>query len=322
MKARDTVLAAFVIIVWGLNFAVIKFGVSEIPPLLLGASRFIFAAFPAIIFVKRPSVSWKYIITYGLTMGVGQFSCLFYAIHIGMPAGVASVVLQAQAFFTILFAGILFKERVKTSQLVGLIVAGLGLVFISGDFGLQHSISIPMDAFLLTLVAAAFWGLSNIVIRQASLEAASQGTQLNMLSMVVWSSLVPPLPMLAASLLLEKSKLVELSFNGIHVSAIFSVLYLAFFATLMGYGLWSMLLAEYPAQKIAPLSLLVPVIGLITAQLALNERLATVQWIGGVIIIIGLMITNFSSLAAKRQRLSGFKSKGEGNGCKRGLDSR
>lgn len=299
MKVRDVALAIFVVIVWGLNFAVIKFGISEMRPLLLVALRFTFAAFPAIIFVKRPTVSWKYIIAYGLTVGVGQFSCLFYAIYIGMPAGVASVVLQAQAFFTILFAGILFKERVTVSQMVGLVVAGLGLVLISGNILSQQETSIPYGAFLLTLVAAVFWGLSNIVIRKASLDATSKGRKLNMFSMVVWSSLVPPLPMLAASFIIEKSNLMEFSFESIHASAVFSILYLSFFATLMGYGIWSMLLAKYPAQKVAPLSLLVPVIGLGTAQLVLGERLSVEQWLGGAIVIVGLIVTNFSSLVAK-----------------------
>lgn len=299
MKARDIALAAVVIVLWGINFTVIKLGVNEIPPMLLVALRFIFAAFPAIVFVKRPAVGWKYIIAYGLAVGVGQFSFLFYAIHIGMPAGVASVVLQSQAFFTILFAGIWFKERIRIGQIVGLILAGMGLLFISGNIGNQQASTIPMGPFLLTLVAAFFWGLSNIVVRQASNEAAAQGTKLNMFSMVVWSSLFPPLPMLIASLILEKPDLIWHALWGINALSIFSILYLAIFSTLIGYGIWSTLLSKYPAQKIAPLSLLVPVVGLITAQLFLGEELSVVQWAGGVIIIGGLLVSNFSSRLGK-----------------------
>ncbi|WP_295238342.1 EamA family transporter [Veillonella sp.] len=300
MKLRDIVLALSVIVVWGLNFAVIKWGVSELPPLLLVALRYCLAAFPAILFVKRPQVKLSWILAYGLTVGVGQFSCLFYAIHIGMPAGVASVVLQAQAFFTILFTALIFKEHIKLNQLLGLVVAAMGLVFISGAIGAANSASIPLGAFLLTLLGAAFWGLSNIVVRKISLIAAAENKPLNMLSLVVWSSLIPPIPMLLASLYLEKAQLELLSFDSISGSAIFSVFYLAFLATIMGYGLWSMLLAKYSAHKIAPLSLLVPVVGLLTAQFILGERLALIQWMGGGIIIIGLMITNFGHVFAKR----------------------
>lgn len=300
MKLRDIVLALFVIVVWGLNFAVIKWGVSELPPLLLVALRYCLAAFPAILFVKRPQVKLSWILAYGLTVGVGQFSCLFYAIHIGMPAGVASVVLQAQAFFTILFTALIFKEHIQLSQLLGLVVAAMGLVFISGAIGFANSTSIPLGAFFLTLLGAAFWGLSNIVVRKISLIAAAENKPLNMLSLVVWSSLIPPIPMLLASLNLEKQQLALLSFDSISGAAIFSVFYLAFLATIMGYGLWSMLLAKYSAHKIAPLSLLVPVVGLLTAQFILGERLALIQWMGGAIIILGLMITNFGNVLAKR----------------------
>ncbi|KAF1682496.1 EamA family transporter [Veillonella sp. R32] len=300
MKLRDIVLALSVIVVWGLNFAVIKWGVSELPPLLLVALRYCLAAFPTILFVKRPQVKLSWILAYGLTVGVGQFSCLFYAIHIGMPAGVASVVLQAQAFFTILFTALIFKEHIQLSQLLGLVVAAIGLVFISGAIGAANSTIIPLGSFLLTLLGAAFWGLSNIVVRKISLIAAAENKPLNMLGLVVWSSLIPPIPMLLASLYLEKAQLALLSFDSISGSAMFSVFYLAFLATIMGYGLWSMLLAKYSAHKIAPLSLLVPVVGLLTAQFILGERLALIQWMGGAIIIIGLMITNFGHVFAKR----------------------
>nr|WP_276538715.1 EamA family transporter [Dehalobacterium formicoaceticum] len=175
----------------------------------------------------------------------------------------------------------------------------MGLLFISGNIGNQQASTIPVGPFLLTLVAAFFWGLSNIVVRQASNEAAAQGTKLNMFSMVVWSSLFPPLPMLIASLILEKPDLIWHALREINAFSIFSILYLAIFSTLIGYGIWSTLLSKYPAQKIAPLSLLVPVVGLITAQVFLGEELTVVQWAGGVIIIAGLLISNFSSLLGK-----------------------
>lgn len=210
MKLRDIVLALSVIVVWGLNFAVIKWGVSELPPLLLVALRYCLAAFPAILFVKRPQVKLSWILAYGLTVGVGQFSCLFYAIHIGMPAGVASVVLQAQAFFTILFTALIFKEHIKLNQLLGLVVAAMGLVFISGAIGAANSASIPLGAFLLTLLGAAFWGLSNIVVRKISLIAAAENKPLNMLSLVVWSSLIPPIPVI--SLVVFRESAVRTSF--------------------------------------------------------------------------------------------------------------
>src|SRR5690606_35559224 len=112
MPLKDWLAALVVIVAWGSNFVVIKYGLSEIPPLLLGALRFMLVAFPAVFFVKRPNLPWRIIVLYGLTISVGQFSFLFTAMYVGMPAGLASLVLQSQAFFTILIAAVFLRERV------------------------------------------------------------------------------------------------------------------------------------------------------------------------------------------------------------------
>jgi O-acetylserine/cysteine efflux transporter len=122
-----------------------------------------------------------------------------------------------------------------------------------------------------------------------------------MMSMVVWSSLIPPLPMLAIALLLDKPETLLHALSNINGLSVFSIIYLSFFATLIGYGIWSTLLAKYPAGKVAPLSLLVPVFGLITAQIVLKEQLSLVQWMGGIIIILGLLITNFAASVMKKK---------------------
>lgn len=300
MKIRDLIFALIAVIVWGVNFTVIKLGVGEIPPMLLVSLRYIAASLPLIAFVKPPKISWKYVLAYGLTVGVGQFACLFYAIHIGMPAGVSSVVLQSQAFFTILLDAVFFKESLKASQVIGLVVSAAGLFFVNGNIGSGKASAIPTGAFFLTLLAAVFWGVSNIIARHASKQVASRGETLNMFSLVVWSSLVPPIPMLAIALLLDKPSTLLHAVSHLNALSIFSILYLAFFATLIGYGIWSSMIAKYPAGKVAPLSLLVPVVGLITALIVLKEQLSIMQWLGGVIIIMGLLITNFGYPVIKR----------------------
>jgi len=127
MKKRDLMLALLVVVVWGANFTVIKLGLAGLPPMLLVALRYTFAAVPAIFFVKRPEIGWKYIFAYGMAVGVGQFSCLFYAMNIGMPAGTSSVILQAQAFFTLIFAAVLLKEPLRIFHTLGLLIAAVGL---------------------------------------------------------------------------------------------------------------------------------------------------------------------------------------------------
>ncbi len=293
MKRRDLILALLVVMLWGGNFTVIKLGLSGVPPMLLAALRYVFAVFPAIFFVKKPSIQWKYIIAYGMAVGVGQFSCLFYAMDIGMPAGISSIVLQSQAFLTPLFAAILLKESIKGSQIIGLTVAGIGLCLIGGIIGDSGLSSVPFGAFLLTLIAASFWAISNIILRYAKNEAEAQEKTLDMMGMVVWSSLVPPIPLIGIALLLDSPEVLMNSFSNINFISVFSVLYLALCATLFGYGVWSSLMGKYPAAKVAPLSLMVPITGLIVSQIVLKEQLTSMQWIGGIVIILGLLITNF-----------------------------
>ena len=295
MKRRDLILALLVVIVWGANFTVIKLGLAGLPPMLLVALRYTFAAVPAIFFVKRPDIGWKYIIAYGMAVGVGQFSCLFYAMNIGMPAGTSSVILQSQVFFTLIFAAVLLKEHLRIFHALGVIISAIGLFFISGNIGSGQMSSLPLGALFLTLLAAAFWGISNIIVRFASKQAAAQGKTIDMFGLVVWSSLVPPLPLFIFALILDSPETLLNILLGLSGQSIFAILYLSFLATLFGFGLWSFLLSKYPAGKVAPLSLLVPITGLITARTVLGEQLMPIQWLGCGIIILGLIISNFGS---------------------------
>lgn len=293
MNRKDFALALLVATIWGANFTVIKLGLDGVPPMLLAALRYVFAALPAILFVRRPAVNARYWITYGLTVGVGQFGCLFYAMHIGMPAGVASVVLQSQAFFSLMFAAILLRESVSGSQLAGIGIAAMGLYLVGHNYGGTNVFAIPPAALLLTLAGAAFWGISNVVVRKATASAASQGVRLDMLSLVVWSSLMPPVPLFLLALLLDTPKKVVGAIAALDGISMFSIIYLAFGATLFGFGAWSKLLSRHPTNQVAPLSLLVPVTGLLTARLVLGEQLSMLQWGGCLSVIIGLVVSTF-----------------------------
>lgn len=293
MNRKDIALALLVVTIWGANFTVIRVGLDGVPPMLLAALRYVFAAFPAVLFVERPAVNLWYLIAYGLTVGVGQFGCLFYAMHIGMPAGVASVVLQSQVFFTLAFSAMLLHESVSGSQIAGLGIATIGLYLVGHSAGDTGSYVIPLMALLLTLSGASFWGISNVIIRKATASASSQGTRLNLFSIVVWSSLVPPVPLFLFALLMDKPNNVIESIIALDVVSIFSIIYLAFGATLLGFGLWNKLLSRHSANKVAPFSLLVPVTGLLTANLVLGEHLSPLQWFGCLFIIIGLLVSTF-----------------------------
>lgn len=128
MSRKDGVLALLVVVVWGLNFVVIKVGLHNMPPLMLAGLRFMLVAFPAIFFVARPKVPLNLLLGYGLTISFAQFAFLFCAINFGMPAGLASLVLQAQAFFTIVLGAFTFGERLHGKQLAGIALAIFGVL--------------------------------------------------------------------------------------------------------------------------------------------------------------------------------------------------
>ncbi len=304
MKSRDMGLALLVVTIWGASFTVIRLGLDGVPPMLLAAMRFALAAVPAVIFVRRPAIELRYLIGYGLLVGVGQFGCLFYAMHIGMPAGLASVVLQSQAFFTLALAAIFLKESVSTSQVSGVAVAAGGLFLIALGGSGAGLTALPLGALLLCLAGAACWGGSNIIVRKASAAAMQRGESVNMFSLVVWSSLVPPIPLLVLALQLDSLQTMEMAVRQIDAASILVFFYLSFCATLFGFGAWSSLLSRYPTASVAPLSLLVPVTGLLTASVVLDEHLSWLQWGGCLAVLCGLAITTFG-LPRKSMKVRG-----------------
>ncbi|CEJ96118.1 Permease of the drug/metabolite transporter (DMT) superfamily [Caballeronia glathei] len=288
MSPKDLLLASVVILAWGVNFVVIKVGLHGVPPMLLGALRFALAAFPAVFFVKRPKVPLRWLLAYGLTISLGQFAFLFYGMYVGMPAGLASLVLQAQAFFTLIFAAMFLGERIRPASLAGLAIAACGLALI----GMQGGHAMTFAGFMFTLAAAAMWALGNVVTKRMG--------PVDLVSLVVWGSLIPPLPFLGLSLVFEGPARIEASLASIPMLSVFAIAYLAFVATLVGYSLWGKLLARYPASQVAPFSLLVPVIGLVSAALLLGEGLTPMQIAGAALVMAGLMVNVFGGWIVAR----------------------
>lgn len=288
MKTTDLLLALLIVCVWGANFTVIRIGLDDMPPLTLAALRYVLAAVPAILFIRRPRIPFSYLISYGLCVGFGQFGCLFYAMHLGLPAGISSVILQSQAFFTFFFGVALLKERITARQLSGLSLSMAGLYLVARSPGMSGQL--PPLALILALAAAGCWGFSNIIVRKVNSYCQSKGEQLNILGLIVWSALVPPLPLFALGIALTSTKEALFAMTQLDGHAFAAIAFLAYGATIFGYGGWSRLLARYPANRVAPLSLLVPVAGIITARLVLAEQLALLQWCGCALVLGGLAL--------------------------------
>lgn len=224
---------------------------------------------------------------YGLTISFGQFAFLFSAIKFGMPAGLASLVLQAQAFFTIVLGAFAFGERLQGKQLVGIALAVFGvLVLIEASLNGQH---VGMLGFMLTLAAALSWACGNIFNKKIMQHTSRPAV----MSLVVWSALIPIVPFFLASLILDGPTQMIHSLVEIDMTTILSLVYLAFVATIVGYGIWGSLLGRYETWRVAPLSLLVPVVGLASAAVLLDETLTGLQLLGALLIMAGLYINVF-----------------------------
>lgn len=291
MNRRDIGIGLIVAILWGLNFIAIKLGLANVPPLLLAAIRFVVVCLPAIFFLPRPPVDWRWLIALGLTINVGQFAFLFIGIKLGMPAGLSSLVHQSQAFFTLAIAVLLIGETWHWNHLVGLIIAASGMVVV----GLQQGASMTAAGFWFTLAASASWGAGNVIMRRATQGVPS----FSMVSLVVWAGAVAILPLTLLSLGIEGLAAWKVAWDSVNWITVVSVIYLAYFSFLGGYGLWGKLLSRYPAAVVSPFALLVPVIGMSSAALFLRETFSLGQIMGALLVMTGLVVNVFGGRLEK-----------------------
>lgn len=279
MPRRHVALAVAVAVVWGVNFVVIHEGLGDFPPLLFAALRFTLMAFPAILVVGRPNVPWRWVLGVGAFIGAGQFGLLFVAMDRGMPAGLASLVLQLQAVFTIALAVVFLGERPRRAQLLGAAVAFGGIAIIAAG----RAEGVPLLAVALCIGSAASWGAGNICTRQARAP--------DPIALLVWSSLVPPIPLAALSLSVEGPTEIADAFAHVTLGGIGALLYVVVLATAFGFGSWTYLMRHHPASQVAPFTLLVPVFGIAAAWVALDEVPTVLEVVGAVVVLGGLALT-------------------------------
>ena len=276
MPRRHIVLALAVAVVWGVNFVVIDVGLGSFPPLLFAALRFTLVAVPAVFVLPRPPVALRWVLGVGIFMSAGQFGLLFTAMHDGLPAGLASLVLQLQAVFTIGLAVAWLHERLRPGQVAGAAIALAGIAVI----GVGRASAVPLGALALCIGAAASWGIGNICNRRAAAPDA--------LALLAWSSLIPPLPLLGLSVALEGPNRIGTALSGLHAGGVLALAYVVIVSTAFGFGSWTWLLRRHPASRVAPFTLLVAPIGIVTAWVARGERPNPAELLGALVVLIGL----------------------------------
>jgi O-acetylserine/cysteine efflux transporter len=282
MSVSHLAAALLMVIIWGFNFVVIRWGLDSVPPLTLTLVRFILAAFPALLIVKPPRAPWHLVAGYGVFAFAVQFSLLFGGMAIGMPAGLASLVIQVQVFFTIGLVMLTTHERAKPPQLAGAAIAGAGLLLVA-----LHLPPGTLGGFALTIGAAASWATANLIVKRIPGERP--------LAVVVWASAAAAIVMLPIALLLDGPDKVIATVRAMHFAAWLGVAFQAWPTTLLAFGIWAWLLRRHPAALIAPFTLLVPVVGMTCAVLLLGEPLAWWKLAGAAFVLAGLALNVLAS---------------------------
>jgi len=293
MSTRHRLLGLTVAVLWGLNFIAIHAGLGHFPPLFFAGLRFAVMAVPVIAFVPRPRVRLRWFLLYGIGFGTIQFTFLFLAMAHGMPTGLASLVLQASAPFTVILGVALLGERLSRRQIAGIAIAVGGMGLIAAD-RLMHGATAALVPVLLTLVGALGWAFGNLGSRKA-LEGTPAGSgPSEALRLTLWMSVIPPIPMFALSMLTEGPtagwSAVGSSFDHSGLIALAGLTYVVLLGTIAGSGLWTYLMSHYPASRVAPFSLLVPVIGLTASWAVLGERPSILEIAGAVVVIGGCFL--------------------------------
>lgn len=278
MLKKHLSLAVLVTLVWGVNFPITKLGLRAIDPFVLTGIRFALAALPLVFFIKRPAVKFSYVAAYGFIFGLGMWGVINYGIQVGVSPGIASLIIQLSVFFTMGWGFLLFKEKIRGAQMLGAVLALIGL---AGIISTQEGNHAVLGVMLIVLSAVA-WSVGNVIIKKSGVK--------EIFSFMVWASLIPPIPLFLTAWLMHGSAAFEGLQASLDLTAVLSILFQVYLATHFAYWGWNSLLKLYPVSTVAPLSLLIPVFGITSSMLILDERISTPNLISIGIIIVGLAV--------------------------------
>jgi O-acetylserine/cysteine efflux transporter len=275
MPPRDIALVMIVVLAWGSNFTAMKIALDEVPPLLFVGLRFAILI-PLIALFARPA-PWLAIIGIGALINTGQFAFLFSAMNADVTAGLASLIIQSQAPMTIILTALFFGERVHPVQALGIALAVVGLAL----FGFAGGGNITVIGLALVLTGALSWALGNLILRRLP--------GVNMTALFIWASLVPPLPMLALSFIVEGDTPMQ-TIAAMSATGWAAVIYVAVISTVIGYSIWGTLLSRHKAADVTPFALLIPVVGVSVAAVMLQERISGYEALAGGVVLAGLAL--------------------------------
>jgi len=287
MPVRDIVLLLLVVLSWALNFLTSAYALREIPPLLFTGLRFALLALPLAFFVKRPAPGqWPRLIAVCLCIGVLHFGLSFSALKAAGDLSSPAIVLQSYVPMTAVLAWWLLGERFawRTGVAIGLSFAGVLVL------GFDPLVLDKPMAVVLMLISAAFLALGTVLMKGLrGLDAYSQQG---------WTALIAVLPLIGLSMAVEPGGLAAL--GSVSWVAWLGVVYAAFVSSLLGHGLYYVLVQRHPVAKVTPWLLLVPVFAIALGVVFWGDRPGPRLWIGGTMVLGGVLIIALRSLAKSR----------------------
>jgi len=277
VKPADVFLAVLVAVIWGLGFVGSRLALDELSPALMTALRFSIAALPC-LFLRRPNVPWTVLIAISGTLFLGQFLAQSWAIAHGVPVGLASVIVQSQALFTVAFAVIAFREIPTGIQVAGIAVAALGLLMIGGTVGFDFSVL----AFAVLMTAPVSFAIGNLLLRQAR--------EVPMFDLFAWLCLVPPLPLFALAFAVDGPQATWHALWQMSLTGWVSMLFVGAISTSIAYWLWGRLLRDHTAAQVVPFALLVPFVGSAASSVVFGETFGPLRLTGMLTVVGGIAI--------------------------------
>lgn len=279
MPFNHIILTVVMIVLWGLNFICIKIALQEIPPFLLVFLRFFFSAFPFVFFFEKPKGRRVDLVLYGVFTFAFQYIFLFYAMKIGAPPGISSLLIQTQALFTLILASTFLREKISFQKWLGVFIAFIGIIecgfFLKGELNFNH--------LFFILFASFSWGAGNLFSKRLKAK--------HPLGLVVWGSLCALPFVLIASLLNDGPEAMLHLFTEVHLKTIFAVSYIVYISTLVCFSIWGFLLSKYKSADIAPLTLFVPIVGFLSSYFVFEEQFTVPKCVASLFIFIGLWLS-------------------------------
>ncbi len=277
MTFKDTLIASLVPIFLGFGFVIAKPAMEHFPPILLMGLRFTFAASILIWWFPIPRGYLKQIFIASLIANTLQYSVTYTGLNL-IDASAAVLLVQTEVPFGVLFAYFMLKEKPTIRSLIGIAVAFFGVYILTGSPNLDGKFL----GIFLTILGSAIWALGQVLVKPLSKEISP-------LTLVAWLAIFSGPILIFLSSILDGNTINYIKSANFNSWAI--AFYLGFFMQPVTYGCFYYVLKNNPLYKVLPIVTMgIPLTGLLAAILLLGEKPTTELYLGGFIILIGVIL--------------------------------